>query len=154
MVNNRYEHNVFEQNAGAGFRIHDPSRHTATDYFLVDSFASGNKGSGFELDTTAGALIRGNHLYSNNIDININAGSLALRIVENYLEDPRALVRTRAGHVDKCTAVTDVDRLTVSDGAHARMMLVYVRVHIYMYLRTDGLCDCGGRLHMHRSSRR
>ena len=54
----RYERNVFEQNSGAGFRIADPSRHTATDYFLLDSFAVDNKGSGFSLDTTAGALIR------------------------------------------------------------------------------------------------
>ena len=38
MVNNRYESNVFEQNSDAGFRITDPSRHTATDYFLLDSF--------------------------------------------------------------------------------------------------------------------
>jgi hypothetical protein len=75
MVNNRYTQNVFEQNTGAGFRIADPSRHTATDYFLLDSFSMYNKGSGFDLDTSAGALVRGNHLYSNGVGVDINIGA-------------------------------------------------------------------------------
>ena len=83
MVNNRFEQNVFEQNTEAGFQIHDPSRHTATDYFLTESFANANAGAGFKLDTTAGALIRGNHLYSNGVDIDINIASQALRIQSN-----------------------------------------------------------------------
>ena len=83
MVNNRFEQNVFEQNTEAGFQIHDPSRHTATDYFLTESFANANTGAGFKLDTTAGALIRGNHLYSNGVDIDINIASQALRIQAN-----------------------------------------------------------------------
>ena len=83
MVNNRFEQNVFEQNTEAGFQIHDPSRHTATDYFLTESFANANAGAGFKLDTTAGALIRGNHLYSNGVDIDINIASQALRVQSN-----------------------------------------------------------------------
>ena len=67
-------------------------RHTATDYFLLDSFAMYNVGSGFKLDTSAGALIRGNHMYSNGVGININIGSQALRIVNNYGEDATALL--------------------------------------------------------------
>jgi N-acetyl-beta-hexosaminidase len=92
MVNNRYERCEFLQNMGNGFHIHDPSRHTATDYFLTDSFAMYNGGSGFRLDTTGGGLVRGNHLYSNtDADISINIATSTLRVVENYMEDPRSL---------------------------------------------------------------
>jgi hypothetical protein len=88
MVNNRYERCEYLQNSGNGFEIKDSSRHKATDYFLLDSFAMYNGGNGFRLDTTAGGLIRGNHMYSNRAaDISINIASQSLRIVENYMED-------------------------------------------------------------------
>lgn len=60
------------------------------DYFLLDSFASDN-GAGFKADTTGGSLIRGSHFYSNEVDIDINIGSQALRIFENYFEDALSL---------------------------------------------------------------
>ena len=88
-VNSRYESNVFDNNAGDGFRILDPARNKNTDYFLINSFAFGNDGAGFHLDTTAGALISGNHLYgqkAGSFDVEINIGSMALRFVDNYLE--------------------------------------------------------------------
>jgi hypothetical protein len=92
MVNNRYERCEYLQNSGNGFEIKDSSRHKATDYFLLDSFAMYNGGNGFRLDTTAGGLIRGNHMYSNRAaDISINIASQSLRIVENYMEDNFAI---------------------------------------------------------------
>jgi hypothetical protein len=91
-VNSRYEANVFNDNAGDGFRIADPRRNRNTDYFLRDNFAFGNGGSGFRLETTAGALISGNHLYGNAAwDVDASIGSMALRVADNYLEGARSL---------------------------------------------------------------
>ena len=96
-VNCRYEANVFSGNAGVGFWIFDPDRNKATDYFLLDSFAFSNGLDGFRLDTTAGAVVRGNHLYSNGManlagfDVHVGIGSKAFRFLGNYLEGPRGL---------------------------------------------------------------
>ena len=65
---------------------------------MVDSFAFGNGGAGFNLDTSGGALISGNHLYgqdAGSFDIDINIGSKALRVVHPDKVAADAPVRTR-----------------------------------------------------------
>lgn len=92
LVNNRYENCTFQSNTGHGLYIVDPSRNKVTDYFIIDCFSHGNGGWGFNLQSTAGALIDGNHLYGNTSgDIFVSIGSLGSRFTHNYCEDNPSL---------------------------------------------------------------
>jgi hypothetical protein len=91
-VNSRITENSFLDNAQHGFMIQDKKRNVNTDYFLSENFAYRNGGYGFALETTAGGLVAGNHLYSNALgDVWCGIGSKALRLMHNYLEGPAGL---------------------------------------------------------------
>jgi hypothetical protein len=92
LVNNTIYNPILRNNSGDGLFVNDPNRNLVTDYkvFLGEVYSNG--GDGIGLNSCAGALISGTHLYGNTgWDINVSIGSLGFRMDDVYCEDAQSI---------------------------------------------------------------
>lgn len=101
MVNNKIQENKID--CRNGIKVHDTSSTQAqiTDMFITNNFISSfsdytGSGIGINMESTAGSLIQGNHLYKfKGWDLYVKAAQAGLRIVDNIFE----------GHNDRAVRV-------------------------------------------------